>query len=96
MCETNGGVGAGIWSAGKGGWRVLVLSVLELEIRRLVAKGGRGAVWTVATTSLKNWDMKKWGRGRGTLCLQLECAEGHGGMSRFRKGRREACSAQTP
>ena len=79
----------------KGGW-VLVLSVLELEIRRLEAKGGRGAVGTVATTSVKNWDMKKWGRGRGTLCLQLECAEGHGGMSRSSTGRREACSAQTP
>lgn len=39
---------------------------------------------------------EKVGEGRGTLCSQLECAEGHGGMSRGETRRREACSAQTP
>lgn len=42
---------------------MLVPTVLELEIRRLTAKKGRGAVWAIATTPLKNWDRKKWGRG---------------------------------
>lgn len=94
MCERNGVSAQGSLVRRRG--RVVpVLTVLEVETSRLEARAGRGAVWAAATTSLRNWDREKWGRGRGTLCLQLECAEGHGGMSRFGRGRREACSAQT-
>lgn len=45
------------------GWVLLMLTVLDVETRRLEARGGRGAVWAAATTSLRNWDREKWGRG---------------------------------
>lgn len=43
---------------GMGRWE-LVLTVLEVEIRRQQRRGGQ--VWAVATTSLDNWGREKLG-----------------------------------